>query len=74
MDLDLEYIHEHYVESSDDSSDEEDYTDETAMMQAILEDAKRVEERVLNFKGSQPQQGTRPFDNDGRLLCPQCTT
>jgi hypothetical protein len=52
MDSDLEYIYEHYVESSDGSSDEEDYTNETAMMQAVVEDAERAEEHVLNFKGS----------------------
>ena len=52
MDSDLEYIYEQYVESSDGSSDEEEYSDETAMMQAVLEDAERAEEHVLNFKGS----------------------
>ena len=52
MDSDLEYIYEHYVESSDGSSDKEEYSDETAIMQAILEDAERAEEHVLNFKGS----------------------
>ncbi|XP_020167773.1 uncharacterized protein [Aegilops tauschii subsp. strangulata] len=45
MDSELEYIYEQFVESSDGSSNEE-YSDETAMMQAVLEDA----ERVLNFK------------------------
>ena len=39
----MDYIYEHYVESFDGLSDEEDYTDETAMMQAVL--------AVLNFKG-----------------------
>ena len=52
MDSDLEYIYEHYVESSDSSSDEEEYSDETAMMHAVLEDAEHAEEHVLNFKGS----------------------
>ena len=52
MDSDLEYIYEQYVESSDGSSDEEEYSDETAMMQADIEDAERAEEHVLNFKGS----------------------
>ena len=42
----IEYIYKHYVESSD----EEAYVDETAMMQTILEEAKHAEERVLNFK------------------------
>ena len=51
MDLDMEYIYEHYVESSD-LSEEEYYTDETAMMQVVLADAERAEEHVLNFKGS----------------------
>ncbi|XP_020196762.1 uncharacterized protein [Aegilops tauschii subsp. strangulata] len=51
MNSDLEYIYEHYVESSDDTSNEEEYTDEMAMMQAVLEDAVRAEEHVLNFKG-----------------------
>ena len=40
MDSNLEYIYEHYVESSD----EEEYSDETAMMQAVLEGAERAEE------------------------------
>ncbi|XP_020192193.1 uncharacterized protein [Aegilops tauschii subsp. strangulata] len=52
MDSNLEYIYERYVESSNDTSDEEEYYDETAMMQAVLEDAERMEEHVLNFKGS----------------------
>nr|XP_020173952.1 uncharacterized protein LOC109759544 [Aegilops tauschii subsp. strangulata] len=52
MDSDMEYIYEHYVESSDGSSGEEDYTDETMMMQTVLADAERAEEHVLNFKGS----------------------
>ena len=46
MDSDLEYIYEHYVESFD-----EGYSDETVMMQALLEDAECVEEHVPNFKG-----------------------
>jgi hypothetical protein len=52
MDSDLEYIYEQYVESSDGSSDEEEYSDETAMLQAVLEDAEHAEEHVLNFNGS----------------------
>ena len=48
----MEYIYEQYVESFDGSSDEEEYSDEMAMMQAVLEDAERAEEHVLNFKGS----------------------
>jgi hypothetical protein len=44
--------YEQFVESSDGSLDEEEYSDETAMMQAVLEDAARVEEHVLNFNGS----------------------
>ena len=48
----MTYIHEHYVELSDGSSDEEDYTDETAMMQMVLADAEHAEEHVLNFEGS----------------------
>ena len=52
MDSDLQYVYEQYVESSDGSSDEEEYSDETAMMQAVLEGAERTEEHVLNFKGS----------------------
>ncbi|XP_020154974.1 uncharacterized protein [Aegilops tauschii subsp. strangulata] len=51
MDSDLEYIYEHYVESSDGSSDKE-YSDETAMMRAVLEDVERAEKHVLNFKGA----------------------
>ena len=51
MDSDLEYIYEHYIESSDDSIDDNDYMDKTWMMHAILEDAERAEEYVLNFKG-----------------------
>ena len=51
MDSDLEYIYEHYVESSNGLSDEE-YSDETSMMQAVLEDAEHTKEHVLNFKGS----------------------
>nr|XP_020183395.1 uncharacterized protein LOC109769063 [Aegilops tauschii subsp. strangulata] len=46
--IDLEHIYEHYFESSD----EEEYSDETAMMQVVLEDKERAEERVLNFNGS----------------------
>ncbi|XP_020161215.1 uncharacterized protein [Aegilops tauschii subsp. strangulata] len=52
MDSDLQYVYEQYVESSDGSSDEEEYSDETAMMQAVLEDAERAEKYVLNFNGS----------------------
>ncbi|XP_020155544.1 uncharacterized protein [Aegilops tauschii subsp. strangulata] len=52
MDSDFGYIYEQYVESSDGSSNEEKYSDETAMMQAVLEDAECAEEHVLNFKGS----------------------
>jgi hypothetical protein len=52
MDSDLEYIYEHFVESSDGSSDEEEYSDETTMMQVVLEDAEQADEHVLNFKGS----------------------
>ncbi|XP_020192295.1 uncharacterized protein [Aegilops tauschii subsp. strangulata] len=48
----MEYIYEHYVESFNDSSDKEDYMDETTMMQAFLADAVHAEEHVLNFKGS----------------------
>ena len=52
MDPDLEYIYEQYVESSDGSPDEEEYSAEMTMMQAVLEDAKHAVEHVLNFKGS----------------------
>ncbi|KAE8804643.1 putative glutathione S-transferase GSTU6 [Hordeum vulgare] len=53
MDSYLKYIYEQYVESSDGSSAEEDYSDEMMMMmQTVLEDAEGVEEHVLNFKGS----------------------
>ncbi|XP_020164006.1 uncharacterized protein [Aegilops tauschii subsp. strangulata] len=52
MDFDLEYIYEHYVESPDSSSNKEEYSDETAMMQVVLEDAERAEEHVLKFKDS----------------------
>ena len=48
MDSDLEYIYEHYVESFDDSSD---CTNKMTIMQAVLEDAERAREHVLNFKG-----------------------
>ena len=41
MDFDLEYMYEHYVESSDGSSDEE-YSDGMVMMQTVLEDADRA--------------------------------
>ncbi|XP_020185484.1 uncharacterized protein [Aegilops tauschii subsp. strangulata] len=51
MNSDMEYIYERYVESSD-SSNGEDYTDEMAMMHAMLADAEHAEEHVLNFKGS----------------------
>ena len=47
-----EYIYKHYVESTDGSSDKENYTDETTMMQAVLAGAERAEEHVLNIKGS----------------------
>ncbi|XP_020156014.1 uncharacterized protein [Aegilops tauschii subsp. strangulata] len=52
MDSHLEYVYKQYVESSDGSSDREEYFDETTIMRAILEDAERAEEHVLNFKGS----------------------
>nr|XP_020165219.1 uncharacterized protein LOC109750675 [Aegilops tauschii subsp. strangulata] len=52
MDSDLEYIYEQYVESSDGSSNEKEYSDETVMMQVVLEDMECAEEHVLNFKGS----------------------
>ena len=48
MDFDLEYIYEKYVESSDGSSNKEEYFDETVMMQAVLEDAEHVEELLGN--------------------------
>ncbi|XP_020146844.1 uncharacterized protein [Aegilops tauschii subsp. strangulata] len=51
MDSNLEYIYEQYVESSDVTSDEE-YSDERVMTQAVLKDAERAKEHVLNFKGS----------------------
>ena len=37
----------------DESSDDEDYTDEMAMIQAVLADAERAEVRALDFKGHQ---------------------
>ena len=43
----MEYIYEHYVELSE----EEDYVDETKMMQEVLADTEHVEEHVLNFEG-----------------------
>ena len=52
MDSDMEYIYEHYNDSSDGSSDENDYSDETAMTQTVLADAECVEEHVFNFRGS----------------------
>ncbi|KAE8773485.1 putative glutathione S-transferase GSTU6 [Hordeum vulgare] len=52
VDSNLEYIYEHYVESSDGSFDLEDHTDDTTMMHAVLENAKHAEKHVLNFKGS----------------------
>ena len=52
MNYDLEYIYEHYVESSNGSFDKQDYMGETAMMQTVLTYAERAEEHVLNFKGS----------------------
>ena len=51
MDSDLKYLYENYAEPFDDSSDEEEYVDETTMIQAILADAERAEEHVLDFKG-----------------------
>ena len=48
----MEYIYEQYVESSDGSSDEEEYSDEMVMMQVVLEEAECAEDHVLNFKGS----------------------
>ena len=48
----MEYIYEHYVESSDGSSGEEDYMDETTAMHAVLVDAEHAEEHALGFKGS----------------------
>ena len=51
MDFNLEYIYEQYVDSFDDSSNEE-YCDETAMTQMVLENVERAEEHVLHFKGS----------------------
>ena len=47
----MEYIYEHYVKPSAGLSGEEDYMDETTMMQAVLADAEPAEEHVLNFKG-----------------------
>ena len=41
MDSDLEYIYEQYVESPVGLSDEEEYSDETMMMQAVIGDARR---------------------------------
>ncbi|XP_020176688.1 uncharacterized protein [Aegilops tauschii subsp. strangulata] len=52
MHSDLEYIYEQYVESSNDSSNKEEYSDETAMMQVVLEDTEHANEHVLSFKGS----------------------
>ncbi|KAE8788422.1 putative glutathione S-transferase GSTU6 [Hordeum vulgare] len=48
----MEYIYEHYVESYDGSSDEEDYIDETWMMEVVLAAAEHAEEHVLKFKVS----------------------
>nr|XP_020193989.1 uncharacterized protein LOC109779775 [Aegilops tauschii subsp. strangulata] len=62
MNFDLEYIYEHYVESSDGSSHEDENSDETAMMQAVFEDAEHEEEHVLNFKGS--IKGHRVFNRN----------
>lgn len=52
MDSDMEYIYKHYIESSFDSSDKEDYADGTMMMQAVLADAECSKEHFLNFKAS----------------------
>ena len=48
----MKYTYEQYVELSNSLSDEEEYSDDTTMMQAVLEEAERREEHVLNFKGS----------------------
>jgi hypothetical protein len=45
-----EYFYAKFMDSS--SSDEDEYEDETAMMYAVLEDAQRAEEHVVNFKES----------------------
>ena len=50
MDLNMESMYEHYIESSNDSSDEEGYAGTTTMMQAFLPDVERAE-HVLYFKG-----------------------
>ena len=47
MDLNMEYIYKHFIESSD----EEDRANETTMMQALLADAGRAKKHVLNFNG-----------------------
>ena len=71
MDSDLEYIYEQYVESPVGLSDEEEYSDETMMMQAVIGDARRsmfsVSRALSRVMSAQPQQGVRPFHTDGRL-------
>ncbi|KAE8805980.1 putative glutathione S-transferase GSTU6 [Hordeum vulgare] len=52
MNSDMKYISQHYVESSNCSTDEGDYTDEMVMMQVILVDTKHAQEHVLSLKGS----------------------
>lgn len=44
------------------SPDKDQYEDETVMMQVVTEDAKRTEERVLDFKGS--IKGRRVMNRD----------
>ena len=72
----MEYIYEHYVKPSAGLSGEEDYMDETTMMQTMLADTERA---CSQFQGinqgsssAQPQQGAQPFDADGQLLFPSC--
>ena len=48
MDSDLEYIHEHYVELSDGSSNKEDYTNKTAMIKQSLK-AWRVRRSMFSI-------------------------
>lgn len=74
MDSDLEYIYEQYAESSNGSSDEDEYSDETAMMQAVLEDAERAKELVLNFKGSIKGHRVINRNRTRGLLTPMATT
>ncbi|XP_044444468.1 uncharacterized protein [Triticum aestivum] len=61
MDSDLEYIYEQYVESPVGLSDEEEYSDETMMMQAVIGDARRsmfsVSRALSRVMSAQPQQG-----------------